>query len=41
MTVVSTVVTAVRNLALVLFAVEVCRMAWRFLSPARPELDAG
>jgi hypothetical protein len=40
MTVVSTVVTALRNLALVLFAVEVCRMAWRFLSPARPELDA-
>jgi 4-amino-4-deoxy-L-arabinose transferase-like glycosyltransferase len=41
MTVVSTVVTALRNLALVLFAVEVCRMAWRFLSPARSELDAG
>jgi hypothetical protein len=31
MIVVSTVVTAVRNVALVLFTVEVCRMAWRFL----------
>jgi hypothetical protein len=32
MTVVSTVVTALRNLALVLFTVEVCRQAWRFLA---------
>ena len=31
MIIVSTLVTAVRNVALVLFTVEVCRMAWRFL----------
>ncbi|HSU37032.1 MAG TPA: glycosyltransferase family 87 protein [Propionibacteriaceae bacterium] len=31
MIIVSTVVTALRNVALVLFTVEVCRMAWRFL----------
>jgi hypothetical protein len=31
MIVVSTLVTGVRNVALVLFTVEVCRMAWRFL----------
>jgi hypothetical protein len=41
MTVVSTVVTAVRNVALVLFAIEVCRMAWRFLSAAPSEDEAG
>ena len=35
MIVVSTLVTALRNLALVLFTVEVCRMAWRFLSSSR------
>ena len=31
MIIVSTVVTAVRNLALVVFTVEVCRLAWRML----------
>ena len=31
MVVVSTLVTALRNLALVAFTVEVCRFAWRFL----------
>ena len=31
MIVVSTVVTAVRNVALVAFTIEVCRIAWRFL----------
>ena len=35
MIVVSTLVTTLRNLALVLFTVEVCRMAWRFLSSPR------
>ncbi len=33
MVVVATVVTAVRNLALVLFTVEVCRLSWVYLSP--------
>jgi 4-amino-4-deoxy-L-arabinose transferase-like glycosyltransferase len=31
MIVISTVVTAIRNLALVVFTIEVCRMAWRML----------
>ena len=34
MIVVATVVTALRNLALVAFTVEVCRLAWRFLGSA-------
>ncbi len=33
MTVLSTLVTAVRNIALVLFTVEVCRLAWRSVRP--------
>lgn len=37
MIVISTVVTAVRNLALVLFTAEVCWLAWRFLSPRAAE----
>ena len=36
MIVVSTLVTALRNVALVLFTVEVCRMAWRFLGAGQP-----
>ena len=32
MIIVSTVVTAIRNLALVVFTVEVCRLAWRMLA---------
>jgi hypothetical protein len=35
MTVFSTFVTALRNLALVLFMVEVCRLSWRLLSSPR------
>ena len=31
MIIVSTVVTAIRNLALVVFTVEVCLLAWRML----------
>ena len=34
MIVVSTVFTAIRNLALIAFTVEVCRLAWRFLGSA-------
>ncbi len=34
MIVISTLVTTVRNLALVLFTAEVCWLAWRFLSPS-------
>jgi len=45
MIVVSTVVVMLRNVALVLFTVEVCRFAWRALSPgaakgSRPEAEA-
>lgn len=40
MIVISTVVTALRNLALVAFTVEVCRMAWRFLAPAPVRSDS-
>jgi hypothetical protein len=40
MVVISTVVTALRNLALVAFTVEVCRMAWRFLGPSSPVPDS-
>lgn len=36
MLVVSTFVTAVRNVALLLFTIEVCRMAWGFSSPSVP-----
>jgi hypothetical protein len=32
MIIISTVVTTVRNLALVAFTVEVCRLAWRLLA---------
>ncbi|HEX8509827.1 MAG TPA: glycosyltransferase family 87 protein [Propionibacteriaceae bacterium] len=35
MVVVATVMTALRNLALVLFTVEVCILAWRALAPSR------
>ena len=43
MVVVATTVTAVRNLALVLFTVEVCRLSWVYLSgdgsrPTSPQL---
>ena len=31
MIIISTVVTAIRNIALVVFTIEVCRMAWRML----------
>lgn len=40
MIVVSTVVTALRNLALVAFTVEVCRFAWRFLGTPPAIRDA-
>ena len=36
MIVVSTLVTTLRNIALVAFTVEVCRMAWRFLGAGHP-----
>ncbi|MET0694265.1 MAG: glycosyltransferase family 87 protein [Propionibacteriaceae bacterium] len=35
MIVISTVVTAIRNVALVIFTVEVCRLAWKYLTPTR------
>jgi hypothetical protein len=35
MIVVSTIATALRNIALVAFTVEVCRLAWRFLGSTR------
>ena len=41
MIVVSTLVTALRNVALVLFTVEVCRMAWRFLGAGQPVRPGG
>jgi hypothetical protein len=40
MIIVSTVVTAVRNLALVVFTVEVCRLAWRMLGAGVTERSA-
>ena len=33
MIIVSTLITALRNLALVIFTVECCRYAWRILGP--------
>jgi hypothetical protein len=35
MIVFSTLVTALRNLALVLFTIEVCRLSWRLLGSTR------
>jgi hypothetical protein len=40
MIIVSTVVTAIRNLALVVFTVEVCRLAWRMLGAGVTERSA-
>ncbi len=40
MVVVATVVTAIRNLALLLFTVEVCRAAWIFAGPDGPSYQS-
>jgi Glycosyltransferase family 87 len=40
MIIVSTIVTAIRNLALVVFTVEVCRLAWRMLGAGVTERTA-
>lgn len=40
MVVVATAVTAVRNLALLLFTVEVCRLSWRFIPGATPRYQS-
>jgi hypothetical protein len=40
MIIVSTVVTTIRNVALVIFTVEVCRMAWRMLGAGITERSA-
>jgi hypothetical protein len=36
MIIISTLVTNLRNFALVAFTVEVCRLAWRLLARAEP-----
>ena len=40
MIILSTVVTTIRNVALVLFTIEVCRMAWRMLGAVVMERTA-
>jgi Glycosyltransferase family 87 len=40
MIIISTIVTAIRNLALVVFTVEACRLAWRMLGVGVPERTA-
>jgi hypothetical protein len=40
MIIISTVLTAIRNVALVVFTIEVCRMAWRMLGAGVMERTA-
>ena len=40
MIIISTLVTALRNFALVAFTVEVCRLAWRLLARAEPRMSS-
>ncbi len=40
MIIISTMVTTVRNLALIAFTVEVCRLAWRLLARAEPRMSS-
>jgi hypothetical protein len=40
MIILSTIVTTIRNLALVVFTVEVCRLAWRMLGAEVTERTA-
>ena len=40
MIIISTIVTAIRNIALVVFTIEVCRMAWRMLGAGVMERTA-
>jgi hypothetical protein len=39
MIIISTLVTSLRNFALVGFTVEVCRLAWRLLARAEPQMS--